>query len=65
MDNVKCPHCGSGRYTIVETDPNIKYALMEVDISKEIPVFKMGHGIPADLYGCKDCKSIILKNEDL
>lgn len=57
---MKCPYCNSDKFApIVHNNPNIKYALTEVNI--ETKEFNPDTGIPVDAYGCPDCKSVLLK----
>lgn len=61
---MNCPYYGSNKFAKVEPEnPNIKYALTEVNIATK--EFNPAKGIPVDLYGCLDCKAIIMKSDRL
>ncbi len=62
----KCPYCGSKLFSKIGTDnPNVKYVLTTVDLSKNPPSFNPTNGMPVDAYGCANCKAVILRNESI
>lgn len=60
----KCPYCGSNQFSKLDTgNPNIKYVLTQVDVSSN--TFLATQGMPVDVFGCGNCKGIVLANQNL
>lgn len=61
---MKCPYCDSENFAkLTFENPDIKYQLTKVNVATK--TVEVASGIPVDVYGCPDCKSILLKNENL
>ena len=59
----KCPYCGSYNFGKITPTKGNRYGLTEINTNtKQVFADTL---LIVDVYGCLDCKGIILKNEDL
>ena len=61
-----CPSCNSYNFGKLTPPGNAtSYVITTVDASKTPAMFNPTAGQPVDIYGCADCKTIVLKCESL
>lgn len=59
----KCPYCGSGNIHPVKPEKGNGYVIIEAD-TKTHQIYH-DYALPVQLYGCLDCKSVLMKCESL